>query len=187
MRLFVAVDLDPALRRRVADLIGRARSAAGDRHRLAWVAADRLHLTLHFLGEVAPEAAARAASVLEAPYRTGPFDLGLGGFGRFPARGRPRVIWIGVTRGGDGLAALASEAGARLAAAGFAIAHEPFVAHLTLARARGPLPSSTLRQIEALGAREVGRTRVDRVTLYESRPGPSGPTYVALASGPCME
>ena len=57
MRLFVAVDLDDRLRHEVARLIARMRSEARDERssRIAWVAPDRLHLTLHFIGPVARE------------------------------------------------------------------------------------------------------------------------------------
>lgn len=187
MRLFIAVDLDAALRRGLADLLGRARQAAGDRTRLTWVRPERAHITLHFVGEVAPEPAARLATIVEAPYCTGRFDLALGGIGVFPDRRRPRVVWLGVTRGAGSLGALAEEAGARLVQAGHAIDSRPFVAHLTLARVRGPLPPAALRRLEALDSGDVGSMRVDRVTLYESRHGPDGPTYVAIASGRCRD
>lgn len=184
MRLFLAVDLDAVLRRHLADLLRRAGHAAGDRSRLTWVPPERAHVTLHFLGAVDPEAASRLASIMEAPYRTSPFDMAFGGIQTFPGHGRPRVVWLGVTRGADRVAALAEEAGARLVQAGHGIEARPFVAHLTLARVRGPLAAAARRRLETLDRRELGGTRVDRVTLYESRPGPEGPKYVALASGP---
>ena len=68
MRLFVAVDLDDRLRHEVARLIARMRSEARDERssRIAWVAPDRLHLTLHFLGDVEGETAAQLAERVAA-------------------------------------------------------------------------------------------------------------------------
>ncbi|MBC7106394.1 MAG: RNA 2',3'-cyclic phosphodiesterase, partial [Firmicutes bacterium] len=66
MRLFVAVNLPEAVRARIAGLQRELALAGGD---VKWVEEENLHLTVKFLGEVAPEglpelqgALARAAS-----------------------------------------------------------------------------------------------------------------------------
>ena len=59
---------------------------------------------------------------------------------------------------------------------------EEFNPHLTLARFRDRVPRSRFAGITTMKA-EAGPCRIDRVTLYESRLSPKGPTYVVLAEG----
>ena len=94
MRLFVAIEIPEPVRREVR------RRVAGLRERLPrarWVDADVLHLTLLFLGEVAPDQVAPLAGRLAHAFASYPaLPLRLAGGGTFPA-GRPaRVAWIGV-------------------------------------------------------------------------------------------
>jgi 2'-5' RNA ligase len=73
--------------------------------------------------------------------------------------------------------------GARLEALGIARAERPYSPHLTLARVReaGGLRTSTL--FEGQPSR-LGETRVETITLFQSRLSPKGPTYVALERTP---
>src|SRR5262245_39815463 len=101
MRLFVAVDLDDEVREAVGRLIRRIGSEMRDDPslRVSWVAPERLHLTLHFLAEVDATTAARLIEGLAAPIDLMSFDLAVGGVGTFSSRGRPNVIWLGLTEG----------------------------------------------------------------------------------------
>src|SRR6185436_12196011 len=68
--------------------------------------------------------------------RHGPFDLSLGGTGAFPARGRERVLWLGVRELGPArLGALQGEVERTCVALGFAREERAWSPHLTLARA----------------------------------------------------
>jgi 2'-5' RNA ligase len=186
MRLFVAVDLDEAVR----EAVGRVQRGAArvlDRDRaLKWVDPSRMHLTLAFIGEVrdAPLAAAIVDSVSGA-LASRSFLVGFEGFGVFPPRGSPRVLWLGVSEGVDGLMALHEEVSARLRRAGVALEPRPFHPHLTLARwrhsDRPPRRSEAARALAADPGVLVARESVGHVTLYQSKLSPAGSTYVALA------
>lgn len=182
MRLFVAVDLPDAvvsaaatisdtLRRRVRDTAPTAR--------LTWIAPERMHLTLRFIGEVPPEAAARIGERLATPFETTAFTVAAGETGTFPARGAPRVVWIGLREGREALHQLEAEVSSRLEQAGIAREPRPFSPHLTLARVReaGGLRASTVAGVRAP---DSARGQVDAVTLFESRLSPKGPAYSAL-------
>ena len=60
-----------------------------------WMAPGPFHLTLRFLGEVAPAQALDVADAL-ASIHLPPFPLALKGVGHFPPRGSPKVLWAGV-------------------------------------------------------------------------------------------
>lgn len=186
-RLFVAVDLDGELRNRV---VATARRLADTLQPVAgatprWVAAENLHLTLRFIGQVALERVAQLQALVGAPLDGAPFRMELGGAGCFPRTGAIRVLWLGVTQGQTELATLAARIDERLRDAGIAPDDRPFRAHLTLARFRRPCAGRAARQVrEALATvGSVGDAAVSHVTLYESRLGPAGPSYIAHAQG----
>lgn len=184
-RLFVAVDLDERTRAAVAQIIAalgdRAPFAAPDglsRFRVTWVPADRLHLTVEFLGEVESDVEQRAAAVLGEPFAIAPFDLSFDGLGMFPESGPPRVLWLRVREGLAELKRLHVSLRERLS--GAADSGDGFNPHLTLARFRHRARRSDLRGIAGMKA-FAGPCPIDRVTLYQSRLSPSGPAYTALA------
>ena len=71
-----------------------------------------------------------------------------------------------------------------MAAIGFPPEGRSFVPHVTLARLTGPPPVPLRRLIETSRDADFGEVRLDRVVLYRSDLGPSGPTYVPLGSCP---
>src|SRR5512143_2060746 len=97
---------------------------------LAWVAPERWHLTLVFLGnvpdEVRPALSERLARVA---HRHGPVEVAIGGAGRFGQR----ALWV---RAHGGLRPLATAVGRAAGRAGVQVDDRPFRAHVTLARAR---------------------------------------------------
>src|SRR3970282_2871583 len=100
MRLFVAVNVDPALQAPLAAVQANLKTAAAP---VSWVKPENLHFTLKFLGEV-PELRLPA---LQETFRSSVagidrFTLSLAGLGTFPPRGRPRVVLVGGARGVQG-------------------------------------------------------------------------------------
>jgi 2'-5' RNA ligase len=187
-RLFVAVDLDDRTRAEIAEVGSALRSSLASSHsggRITWVHADRLHLTLEFLGEVDEGTEQRTGLALLEPLPVEAFNVLFSGLGCFPPRGSPRVLWLGIVEGLAELRSLHGEVRRRLGRSGEPA--EAFTPHLTLARFRDRVSRSELREIAKTGAR-AGPCRIDRVTLYESCLSPKGPSYTGLAEGllkPC--
>jgi 2'-5' RNA ligase len=138
-----------------------------------------MHLTLHFLGNVDDALEQRVCRALSDPIRVAPFDVTFDGLGCFPERGSPRVLWLGIR---DGLESLRRIEKALIDDLGLQRDHQgPFTPHLTLARFRDRLTRGPLAGLAQIAA-SAGPSRIDRVTLYESRLSPAGPTYVPLAA-----
>jgi RNA 2',3'-cyclic 3'-phosphodiesterase len=99
MRLFIGIPLPGEYARIIA-----ARFRTGGKKRLAskvtWVRPELVHLTLKFLGDVDEGRVPDIVSAMEAAARES-FEArgGLGGV--FPDRGAPRVVWVGLERGGE--------------------------------------------------------------------------------------
>jgi 2'-5' RNA ligase len=187
VRLFVAV----AVGAQVADALTAASdelrkraSTLAPRARITWVPAERAHVTVRFIGHVDEPAAGTIAAALAAPLAVKAFDLTVSGVGAFPLNGSPRVIWAGLTAGVETLMEVEREVSARLDTCGVAPEDRPYHPHLTLGRVKeaGGLRSRAL--LEGLTDRALGTTRVEAITLFESRLSPKGPTYVPLQQTP---
>jgi 2'-5' RNA ligase len=132
------------------------------------VAPDKWHFTLRFLGATNPALRDALIADLSSVNLGNAFRVHFGEMGAFPNARRARVLWLGVTRGGDKLSALAAIAENAARAAGFAPEARRFTPHLTLSRIDPP------QSIEPLLS---GKTNVDidmaidSMILYRSRLG----------------
>jgi RNA 2',3'-cyclic 3'-phosphodiesterase len=182
VRLFFAVELDPAVRA-AASAAGRRLAAALDAVGgldARWIPEDNLHVTLWFLGEVDESGLEALHGVAAGPFAIAPFDLRLGGVGTFPPSGPPRVIWMGATAGATEIRALYGSLSARLLPLGYRPEGRPFTPHLTLARVRqrpARRVAPAVRRAILDDAPDAGGSRVDAVTLFRSRLAPRGAAY----------
>jgi 2'-5' RNA ligase len=186
MRLFVGLALGDAPRALAVRVAAELKPQLGRGLEARWVPAENMHLTVRFIGYVPADRAPAVISAVSPPLDFAPFEMALGGCGRFPPRGAPRVIWIGLTKGLPALTALHEEFNRRLAPLGFEPENRPYSAHLTLARIKDARAAAA-RQIDA--AFEHIRTgtvaqRVDALTLFESRLSPRSATYVEVCRLP---
>ena len=181
MRLFVAVELDKAVRNAAEEIARQLRVRVDPELRARWVPALNMHLTVRFIGHVADERVPDVLTALQPPMPIAPFDLRLAECGVFPPHGAPRVLWIGIGEGLPSLQALHDECNRRLAPLGFEPEHRPLNAHLTLARAKDASRGSGAIVREAIRALRVPRQhcRVLEAVVFESRLSPNGSTYHA--------
>lgn len=133
MRIFVAITPPAEVR---AEVVATARRWLGNGEALRLLTADRLHLTLAFLGELAtaelPELRRRLDSAVSS---AGAFELQTTGWGRFPRRGRLRVYWLGIEPC-EGLDELAQRVRTGLVDFAPDLEGQEFHPHLTIARVR---------------------------------------------------
>ena len=187
LRLFVAAELPSsataALREASADL--RARTMLP----LRWVRPEGIHLTLKFLGDVPPAQVPAVGGALEqAVTAHAPLTLELSGFGAFPARGSPRVVWTALSGDLDSLARLHQSVELAMSEMGFPPEDRPFTAHLTLARVGRALSSPQRAKLaQALEGPTAGQGhafRVEAVVLVQSTLLPAGAAYQELRRVP---
>jgi RNA 2',3'-cyclic 3'-phosphodiesterase len=187
MRVFVAAELDDVVRQAAAGVaagLAAALEEGGARRTITWVAPEKMHFTLQFLGEVDPQRLKAVMDRLTRPLPVPPFDVSIAGVGTFPPAGPPRVIWMRADDGAAGLSAMFREVDRRLEGLGFPRDHRPFRAHLTLGRVRVP-PGPRFQAVLARARNAVaGRCRIDHLTVFESRLSPAGSTYSVIAISP---
>lgn len=179
----MAVEANPpvvsALERLLTALQQRA-SALAPRSRVAWVPPERLHVTVRFIGHVGADRFEAIARVLEQPLNLPSFDATVAGVHAFPKSGSPRVVWAGVEQGAARLRDVEREVSARLQRLGMREEARDYAPHLTLGRVKEPNGLRARALLQGLEDEPIGTIRVDAVTLFDSRPSPKGPTYVAL-------
>ncbi len=175
MRLFLALDLDAAIRSALAQAIAELRREAP---RARWVRPETLHLTLHFLGETEAGRAAGLRAALDAVCAAA-FQLPLRGWGFFPAAGPAHVFWAGVELH-PALLRLHAQLQPCLAQLGWA-PEASYAPHLTLARARHARELARLKPLLERPAPAWGVLPVREFVLYESRPQAGEHVYLPLA------
>jgi 2'-5' RNA ligase len=192
VRLFIALETNEAMQQTVA-AVQRSLRRRGDMP-VRWVAPERVHLTLQFLGNVV---AAHVPSLIEAlgpaiaPHSA--MLLRAGEVGAFPSADAPRVLWLGVRGADDGLYALQQAVrDAVHGVEGVVADRKPFRPHLTLGRVRaGRRDMPGLTAVTAALARPVTvppmAWPVREVALIRSILGPGGSRYTALERFPLRD
>ncbi len=180
IRTFLAIDLGPAIRKRLASLQKELSNDAPD---VNWVEGENLHITLLFLGDIDERESitvCRAAQQVTSSLPT--FQVTMEGVGCFPNTRRPRVVWVGVSEGADNLVKLHHELESKLEALGlYRPEMRAYKPHVTLGRIKGEGPHDAL--VQALAKQQEwagGEANVREVLVMSSEMTRDGPTYTIL-------
>ena len=181
LRMFVAVDLPPQVKDRLARLQDALRPTAGG---VRWANPSGIHLTLKFLGPVGKGQLPQIEGIVREVARgSPPFSVSLNGLGVFPNRRAPRVLWVAVQEQGGVLGRIQGELEERMERVGFAREERAFSPHLTLGRAAGGLRPTV---VDAILERkpEESSFEVTELRLMRSEPRPGGSVYTTWLSAP---
>lgn len=178
MRLFVAIPLSEGAQASVAALM---RTLPVGR----WPEPESLHLTLAFLGEVAPTRAEAVDDAL-AGVAAAPFAIALGAPATFEGAD-PRVVFLPPLDPGP-LAGLNRRIRGALHAAGVAVPRETYRPHVTIAWLPVPLPAADAGRLAGWLAAQA-RFRAPpfpagAMILYRSHLHPGGARHEPLAEYP---
>jgi 2'-5' RNA ligase len=184
LRCFIAVELPEKIRLELAHLEGSLKSEVTPF--VKWVDPQSIHLTLKFLGNVAPDKVTEITeAVTEAARGISPFDLEVGGLGAFPNAKQPRVAWVGIRGEVDKLMSLQQRVDSNLSPLCFPKESRPFSPHLTLGRLREKTSPRERQHLGELlmstGFETAFRFKVDAISLMRSRLTPAGAVYSCLA------
>jgi RNA 2',3'-cyclic 3'-phosphodiesterase len=190
MRIFIALDIDEAIRGRIARFLEGVTGFAPDAR---WVKPESLHVTLKFIGEQ-PEPAVDQIKHALSDLAAAAAQIHFRGYGFFPTPKSARVFWIGLEAGPQ-LATLAAAIDDKMATLGIPKEDRPFSPHLTLARGAGgsgsprrsqsDAPNRIFQRLQeklaALPAPEFGTMTAREFFVYQSHLSPKGSTYTKLA------
>jgi 2'-5' RNA ligase len=188
MRVFVALDVDDAIRARLEQFLDGVRGFATE---VRWVRPESMHVTLKFIGEKSSDTVDEIKQALSA-IRVGTFEISFRGHGFFPTSKAPRVFWIGIAASPQ-LAALAKLVDDATAGLGVCREEHAFSPHLTLARRgsgapqlrQGDRPNPVFQRLQeklaAMRALEFGTMTAREFFLYQSQPMQGGARYTKIA------
>ena len=187
IRTFIAIELNESMRAELASVQSKLKGSGAD---IKWVEPENIHLTLKFLGATEKNRIDAIKNILDST--TGqikPFNISLSSLGAFPDLNSPRVIWVGIEDENVGarhaVPLLIHTIENELSNLGFPKDNRPFLAHVTLGRARSPKNKQELKKIiDDINKRRGGQcpppTTVNHVTLFQSALTPTGPMYHIL-------
>ena len=171
-RLFIAIDLPGEIKKNVCLLCAGLPGAR-------WVHDDQIHLTLRFIGELAPDLFKELYSHLDE-IRAKAFPLHLKGLGIFPPSGKPRVLWVGLKKS-EPLEELRTRIDGVLRRLDIPLEKKKFSPHITIARLD---KTEETRLGTYLADKNLFRQppfRVNSFRLYSSILRPQGPIHTCEA------
>ena len=194
MRLFIALEIDQAIRERLARFTEGVRNFAPDAR---WVKDESLHVTLKFIGEQ-PDEKVEAIKTALTTVRGRTSEIQFCGYGFFPTAKSARVFWVGMECGPQ-LGALAAAIDGKMSSLDIPREDRKFSPHLTLARAAGgsgsprrrrnDVPNRVFQHLQAKLANlssvpKFGTMIAHEFFLYQSQLSPKGSNYTKLARFP---
>ena len=187
LRLFIAVRLPEAVKRRIEHAQRQLRGAVGETA-VRWTPPEQLHLTLRFMGNVdAAKLEDLQAGLVQSCATTGPLRLQARGIGFFPVRGLPRVVWVGIEDPEGKLPVLVSALERSTAAFSSEPAGKKFTGHITLGRVRtiGQGQARLLAtEAATLGRGELGEWLVREIDLMRSELSSTGARHTRVGTFP---
>ena len=182
MRAFIAIDISERLQNDLGQVISHLKNAEAD---VKWVEPHNIHITMKFLGDIDDAQANNIKIVLDETARSyKPFEILPKKIGAFPSFEFPNVIWVGLSESSPELEKIACDLEEKSSAIGFLKESRPFVAHLTLGRARSNRNRAELKekiiQTSDSEIAEFPPETVDSITLYESKLTSAGSIYTPI-------
>lgn len=190
MRLFFAIELTDAVRN-CADALQKQLSASLPNPSYRWMKPEHFHVTLAFLGNVAPDLLPRLKDVAQTVCSEHDCTaLRFKGLSTFGSHRRPRVLWIPASEytGNNTLNGVGYELYSRCSAFVDIDASNKIIPHVTLGRLttnlNKQLTSAVLSAQEANAEYDCGEMDVHSVVLMKSNLSGSGPRYELLERFP---
>jgi 2'-5' RNA ligase len=176
MRTFVSIEIPDDIKNSIEKSIGELKLILPH---IKWVDKKNLHITLKFLGMVEDsKIGGLADSVAEVVKGFGTIKAGFAGFGMFPDQKHPRVIWVGITEGGDKLKELADKIEDKLSTEGYGEEEREFSPHLTIGRIKEKIDDEALAGfIKKNEKASFGGFAAKSISMMKSTLMRSGPVY----------
>lgn len=174
-RIFAAVDISGEARASVGEYVKALRERFADL-RIRWERSEKLHVTLHFAGDLDDgELASFEEQVTAAAAATKPFVIAIDGTGAFvKRRSRANVLWLGLYSQGE----------LEKIAASLADDKCRFRAHLTIARLKDANRCRDLIDKHIGGKFVPIKFEANAIVVYESKLTPSGSVYTVVTKHP---
>jgi len=175
MRTFLAIELPET----VKDELVRIQNEINVEGKIKFVERANLHLTLKFIGDIQDELLDKVKSALDV-VECSRISTSLSEIGKFPPKGDPRVIWVGLDPS-DEVCKLQSQIEERLGAL-FEKDKRSYSAHITIGRVKLLKVRNELEeQLEGIKVAPIN-FEIDKFLLKKSTLTQKGSIYEDLAN-----
>ncbi len=176
-RIFVAINISDEARIKVANYIEDLRGEFSNL-RVGWEKAEKLHLTVKFLGDINPNELQNLTEAVEKTARQfSDFNLQISRTGAFPSLRAARILWLGIDDEHGNLQKINDVLETECEQKGFVKESRKFKAHLTIGRLREPNKSKELINSHLNKTFVAVEFEVSEIVIYESRLQKSGSIY----------
>jgi len=177
MRIFIALEIPEKIKKEIEKIQNQLKNTG---IKVRWVKPEIIHLTLVFLGEIAPNKIGNIERILSGvSTQISPVNLWLEKVDAFPSPTKAKIIYLSLKGELGKLNALALKIRKLLKKQKINFDQKPFVPHLTLGRLKKPQDvSGLLSKIKILRQEFF----VHHLKLIQSTLNPQGPVYKTLAS-----
>ncbi len=146
-----------------------------------WVEPQNLHITLQFLGDITREQSVGVLKNLQTiADKYSPFKVAYKSLGVFPDRKRPRILWMGVSKGENVLKKLAKEVSNLNRKAGIRADSKPFHPHVTVCRIKDVDRKKFSGFLNKYRNTHFGDEEVKSIALIASSLSSIGPIYTVV-------
>jgi len=175
LRLFIAIDFPPSVKRQIGHLIGKL---AKNYPQVRWEREKNLHLTLKFLGW----SRSKIEEIIQGMERSvdgvKPFWLEPERLGFFLRQNM--IIWLGL-KSQEGLFKIVENLENEMAKLGFPRGNRPFSAHITLGRRKKTRPGidcqKIAKEIADFKTSGIESVKAGEIVLMKSQLTPKGSIY----------
>lgn len=181
-RVFIAIDLPQALKDRFIDFFAKVKKIS----LVKWEEAEKLHLTLAFLGFIDETRIPSLISLLKeiSKNQASPILSIRPQIEGFPSSSNPRVLWLSMVGDVPTLKKIAERVSEKLKDKKFTFDDREFLAHLTIGRFRSSVKKwqkeKIVKAISDVLPQRLPKFPVAGVSLYESRLTAKGSIYHKL-------
>ncbi len=186
IRAFIAIELPHPIQEKLGEIIKELQQRSPKAVR--WVPPKNIHLTLKFLGNVSPTNLNNLTRAIKSEaLRHRRMEFCVAGFGAFPNKMRPRVIWVGVAAPPE-LLELQRGIDRETERLGYPSEERDFSPHLTLGRVSQHATPLEVRQVAdamaGVTVGELGVVAVRELVLFRSELQTGGAVYSPIITAP---
>lgn len=180
-RIFVAIDISPQAKVSVLNYIEDLKKEFSD-IKVGWLAAEKLHLTLKFFGDIDNAQIAELKNIIKRiaeKYKS--FEMFVTKTGVFPDKRKAKILWLGIAEETNNLKLIKDEIEIECKIHLVEKETRKYKPHLTIGRIREPKKSKKLAEKHLQNDFEPVRFNVSGIIIYESELKPAGSVYSIVA------
>jgi len=175
IRLFVALKIPENIKEQLLNICN---GLVPDASLYSWVTADKIHLTLKFIGEVEENLVSPISTELDFVKNYRSFDFKISRFGFFIRDKRPKILWAGLHTD-ESIYKLVKELNKRMEFFNIEPERRKFKSHLTLLRIKSKIDENFISNFNNYQFDNL-KFKTNKIALVKSELSQTGAQYTEI-------